>query len=78
VVGEWLDCVLDVKVHKGLHGGLAAFWVVEEEEEGGIAVVGGVMELLDPGEGVWVVDVLWGEEQKAEDVVTLCAWVGNA
>jgi hypothetical protein len=78
VVGEWLDCVLDVKVHKGLHGGLAAFWVVEEEEEGGIAVVGGVMELLDPGEGVWVVDVLWGEEQEAEDVVTLCAWVGNA
>jgi hypothetical protein len=52
--------------------------VVEEEEEGGIAVVGGVMELSNPGEGVWVVDVLWGEEQKAEDVVTLCAWVGNA
>ena len=36
------------------------------------------MELLDPGEGVRAVDVLSGEEQKAEDVVALCAWVGDA
>jgi hypothetical protein len=35
------------------------------------------MELLDPGEGVRVVNVLWGEEQKAEHVVVLRAWVGN-
>jgi hypothetical protein len=73
-----LGCVLDVEIHKGLHGGLGAFWVVEEEDEAGVTAVGGMMESLDPGEGVRVVDVLWGEEQKAEDIVALCAWVGDA
>jgi hypothetical protein len=49
--------VLDVKFHEGVHGGLGGVFLVEEEDDCSVLAVGEVVEVLDSGECLRVVDV---------------------